>query len=150
MEIKNIETLVGYVKGATPENAAKAIIEYGNKRVSKGVEDAWTKSAIMWRKAFRRRQRRIKNHILDFNDEQSMIDLINFIRFFSAVEDAIKFHSERGSSDTREALADINNLMYNKLGKIRLDRRLNFTDNGWEAFSKNDEEEESERFKLSR
>jgi len=92
------------------------------------------------RKSYKRREKRIRNQILDYNDEQSMIDLTNFVRYFSCIEDALRLHSEKGSQEVKEAMADVNSLMYNKLGKLKIDRRINFTDNGWEAFSKNDEE----------
>lgn len=145
MEIANMKTMVAYIQSCTPENAAKAITEYGNQRFEQGSNGAWKISISMWRKALKRREKRIRNHLLDFNDEQSMIDIVNFVRFFSCVEDELKKMSEQGGSDVKEACASVNNLMYNKLAKIKPDRRLNFTDNGWEAFARNDEEAEEEK-----
>jgi len=148
MEIANIKTLAAYIQNCTPENAEKAILEYGNQRAEHGIEQAWKKSTILIRKAFKRRERRIKSHLLDFTDEQSMISPIDFIRYISCIEDQLKFHSERGGADVRDACSDISNLMYNKLAKMKPDRRLNFTDNGWEAFARNDEEAEEEKMKF--
>ena len=136
MNIITFDTLLSEIRHGDETTASKLLKQYGDNRAEKAIEYAWNKATSIMKHAANARERRIKNHLVEFNDEQSMIDLINFSRFFSAVEDRIKKHMNTENEELRDALAEINDYMYQKLGKIRLDRRLNFSGGDYEEFLK--------------
>lgn len=136
MEIKDVKLLVNYIKNADEENATLALKEYGNRRVQYAIEESWKRSHRLLECAMHNREKRIKDHLIEFNDEQSVINLINFTRFFSAVEDRIKKHMNTDNEELRDALVEINDYMYQKIGKLKLDRRLNFSGGDYEEFLK--------------
>lgn len=136
MNIVDYKTLLNEIRHTDEQTASKLLKDYVEIRVSKAIEFAWNKMQSILKKNAHIREKRIKNHIVEFNDESSAIDLINFTRFFSAVEDRIKKHMNTENEELRDALAEINDYMYQKLGKLRLDRRLNFSGGDYEEFLK--------------
>lgn len=127
MEISNLKLLVDYIKGASEDNATKAVLEYGNRRVKYAIEESWKRSSKLFGYAMHNRQKRIKDSILDYEEDQSVISLIGLTRFVASIEDCLKKHSENASEETMDALADVADLMFNKLGSIKIDRRIIFS-----------------------
>ena len=81
MDISNLKLLVDYIKGANEDNATKAVLEYGNRRAKAAIEEAWKRSDKLLSSVMHNRERRVKNEILDYEAEQSVISLIGLTRY---------------------------------------------------------------------
>jgi len=127
MEIVDFNTLLTSVRTSSEEEAAKLIKTYGDCRAKSAIEEAWRISRIVMKSAMCGRNKRIKNEILEFEEDQSVISLVSFTRYIAAVEALIKEHNERSSEETKMVLSDISDFMLNKVGSIPLDRRIIYT-----------------------
>lgn len=127
MEIKDTNTLLSYIRTATPENALSALVAYGNNREAKGVQEAWKRTTIILRKAFKRREKRIRDSFVEYDPEIGAISIMSFTNYFAAIEDALKTYYQIGSSDVRSCVSDINDFMYQMLGNVKIDRRILFS-----------------------
>lgn len=136
MDIITFNTLLSEIRNGDEDTASKLLKGYGDKRAKAAIEESWKRSHRLLECAMHNREKRVKDHLVQFNDEMSMIDLTNFTRFFSAIEDRIKKHMDTNNEELRDALSEINDYMYQKIGKLKLDRRLNFSGGDYEEFLK--------------
>lgn len=121
-----MDGLVAYVKSTDNENAVKAIVAYGNKRETKGITETWRRAIIVLRKAFKRREKRIKDSMLEYDPEIGAISMMSFVRYFAAIEDQLRNYQEIGSREVKNCAADVNDFMYQVLGDVKIDRRILF------------------------
>jgi hypothetical protein len=126
MEIKNIKNAVQLIKSANQEDAEKILSKFEQATVEKTVERAWDKIRGHIRFTATHRKNIVKNHILNYNEDNGAITLRDFSRFYQQWEDLAKKISENGSEDVIEAIDELVIGSRNALGNISLDFRMNY------------------------
>lgn len=124
MEIKSTKIIVDTIQKSDFDKALKTLIDYGNIRETSGINNGWDRCRRLMRATFRCRSKRLKDSIVDYDDFQSMISLLSFTEYFSSIEDLLRIFYLEGSMDVKKCVSDINDLMYQKLGDLRIDRRI--------------------------
>lgn len=127
LAIENINDLVFYVQNTDKNNAQLAIKEYGNRRVKMAIDRSWFWFEKLLKRIDTHKSRRIRNQILNYDEAIGAITLREFTRFFTSVEDELISQMQMGSWDVRKAAENIHDLMTDKLGDIKIDRRTIFS-----------------------
>jgi len=125
MDVTTLSGLVDAVKESDKDNAALLIERYGNLREERGIEHGWRKSADVHRKLKCIQQKKLKNAVIDYDEENRCLSLEEFIRFFAAVEDELKVTMEL-DGESRDFALNLHDFMWNRLGNIKVDRRFIF------------------------
>ena len=123
MEIDNVKTLVNEIYESDKDRIEKLVIAYGDKREEKGINEGWKRCRMAWSKAIQIRTRRLKDHLLNYNEHTAQIEIPEFILYVSSIADELKKVMMTGSDETRHAAADLFDFMYNKIGNVKTDRR---------------------------
>jgi hypothetical protein len=123
MEIDNVKTLVRQIRSLGEDDAQRLLVSYGNKREEKGINEGWTRCRMLWSKSIRMRTKRLRDHILDYDEYTAQIEIPEFILYVSSIADELKKVMMNGSDETRHAAADLFDFMYNKIGNVKTDRR---------------------------
>ena len=126
MEIGSVD-LLPQCQGCQNRDIIKqALIGYINHRVGKAIEDAWDKSAEVLRATNLCRQKRIRNSILNYN-ENGQISVREFTKYFIGVVDELRQFAHHGTPEHRKAAIDVVSTMYTLLGDVKIDKRTLFT-----------------------
>lgn len=112
---QNLATLLAYIKSAPIEEASHLIQSYGDVREAKGIESGWRKCTQLHRKCAHMKRRRLEQFTM--REENGVVDLhdVNKLVFF--ITDELE----------RRGLQDLVDDITVKLGSVRIDRRLTFT-----------------------
>lgn len=122
----NFDSIVSMLTQETkPETVASLLTQYGNLREAQGIEKGWQHCTDKFKRLDMVRKNRIKNHILEYDEENGCIKLIEFMRFFSAIIDELKVTAKYDSVNSEYA-ANLEALMWNKIGDLKTDRRILF------------------------
>jgi len=124
MEVKSVEAIVDLVKVLPKEEASIVIEQYGNARHELGITNECKRWVALQSKQRVLRTRRFKSFMLDVED--GAIDPLEFIRFFAVIEDELKYASFGQSQEVKDFAGEINDFMWNRLGNVKVDRRLIF------------------------
>lgn len=127
MNIQNIDLLVDEIYRVDKETAKQLIQEYGNVRCEHAIEKAWYKAMNVWKALGKCRQKRMRDEILNFDDINGVITLKEFIKWYAGVEDELGFFMRNGGDRYREVCSSVLSTMSNRLGDIRIDRRILFS-----------------------
>lgn len=126
-ELTNWDLLLDYLRvGIDRDEAKKAIESYGNARVESAVEREWKRAMKFFRAVNRTRRNKFKNDILDYDEENGCISLKEFTKFLVGVEDELRFFMINGSKTMYNVCSSVIATMYNRLGDLKVDRRLLF------------------------
>lgn len=126
MEVNSLEGLAKVAKSLTEEQTTLAIAKYGNLREERGYSNGWNDCMHMNKKIRMNRRKMYKDTLIDYDEENRCISLEEFVKFFVAVEDELKYSMNFGSEELRGYAVNLHDFMCNKLGKIKTDRRLIF------------------------
>ena len=123
MEIASVSTLSKHVRSTDEQSAEKLITAYGDLREKKGINEAWEKARLIMRHIAKARKKRIKDCLLEMDEYSNVIGIVPFTQYFAGIEDTIRVQYLSAASK-EEALAEINDMMYQLLDKVKIDRRL--------------------------
>jgi len=128
MKISNIDVLVKYLASCTDENEIKSlVVDYGNVRCAAGIESEGKNSRDFLRKINFCKNKRIKNFILDWDEDNGAVTLKEFTTFITAVDDVLREMIENGDEAHCAAASDVSGVVWNRIGDIKIDRRLLFS-----------------------
>ena len=127
MEIQSVDLMVDYVMSSKDkEEVKRMIIEYGNVRSAWSIECAWDKALRFFKAVKKVQKKRIQNEILDYDELNGCISLKEFTKYYFGVEDELMMYMRCGDEAHRNAAADISATLANRLGDLKLDRRILF------------------------
>lgn len=104
------------------DEAEKLIVGYADQRVEKSIEKAWNRARMLQRFSVNNKRAQLKKHILDLGDYSGDITVIDFLRYHSALVDAVR-EGVTIHKSVEDFSDEIEGLMYSLLGNIKLDRR---------------------------
>ena len=126
MVLSDLTQLVDLVKASSPEEGLKMITNYGNMRAADAIEQSWKNFRKLLARINGHRRIQLKRHVLNFDEESGAIPLVEFVRYFAAMEDEIKHGIEQESDEVRKFAENIHDAMWNRIGNIRIDKRTIF------------------------
>lgn len=127
MEIQTIENLVDHIYAINnKEEAIKAIKTYGDIRCEDQIEKAWDRASRFYKTISKLQKKRVKNAILNYDEENGFITLKEFLKYYFAVDDQLHIMMKYGDDAHKDAASDISSTLSNSLGDIRVDRRMLF------------------------
>lgn len=118
-------TLIDYIQQSDKENAEKALIEYGNHRAEKAIEESWKKFRRVLAHVNGKNKKKIKDHILNY-EENGAIDTLEFVKFIAALYDSLVLDPSKYSEEVIDFASGVADFIDLKLGSIRIDRRMIF------------------------
>lgn len=124
MELK-MNTLIDYIQHADQENAEKAVIEYGNHRAAKAIDDSWRVFRKVLNRVNGKNKKKIKDHILNYEDSGA-IDTLEFVKFIASVYDMLTLDPDKHTPEVVDFASDVADYLNLKLGNIKVDRRMIF------------------------
>ena len=128
MVISDFDTLIDYLSTCCVKSEIRELVlAYGNTRCAYGIEYEGQKARDFYHKINILRGQRIKNTILNFDEANGAINLTEFTRFISGVEDELKEIIDHGDLVHSSAANDIWCLLINRVGDLKVDRRLLFS-----------------------
>lgn len=128
MGIVDFNTLVVYLTACTDQEQVRdLVLSYGNARHKAGIESAGQKARDFLSKINAIRGKRMKNSILNWDEENGIISLKEFTKYITGVEDELKEMVKHGDLAHANAATDISSIMWNKVGDLKVDRRLLFS-----------------------
>lgn len=125
IKVKNFDHLVELARTAqTKEDAATIIKEYGNQRAADAIQHSWDIARRLYGKVLRKRSEELKKTKLSYDEFTGIIEVPQFIKYFSAIEDHF-LNVLRGkfSDDTKRIIEEARDLLWERLGNIKIDRR---------------------------
>ena len=125
--IGDFDDLMSRIEKEKPEIKAKLVKLYGDKRAEKAIKNSWDNARLVYGKILRRRRERLKNLIVNYDEENGCVSLEEFNDFFTSVEDELILAMRHcKEQETKKLAEDIHDFMRQKVGEIRIDRRLLF------------------------
>ena len=128
MSINDIETLVSYIFACDDKEEIKnLILAYGNSRHASGIESAGQKARDFYAKINALRGKRIKNSILNWDEDNGTITLKELTKFIVGIDDQLRVMVGHGDKAHADAASDISCILYDRIGDLKIDRRLLFS-----------------------
>lgn len=128
MEISNIDVLVKYLASCTDESLIRSLITaYGNIRHAAGIEYEGRKSREFLAKINACKNKRIKNYILNWDEDNGAVTLKELTKYITGIDDELHEMMRHGDAAHCNAATDVSGIIWNRIGNIKIDRRLLFT-----------------------
>lgn len=128
MKISSIDVLVKYLASCTDENEIRSlVVAYGDVRCAAGIESEGKRSREFLHRVNVSKNKRIKNFILDWDEDNGAVTLKEFTTFITAVDDVLKEMIDHGDEAHCAAASDVSGVVWNRIGDIKIDRRLLFS-----------------------
>lgn len=129
MTIVDLETLIDHIQPLDTQSQVEYIKAYVSAReksiYEQGYAAAW-KQCIKDQKKLRSIKRdRIKNAILNYDEENGYIELVDFVKFFYALDDELKRTMEQ-DENSRYYAENLHDFLWNIIEKVKVDRRFLF------------------------
>lgn len=129
MTITDLNTLVKEIHTLDVESQACYIKAYADSFSKNMYEQGYSKGyrdCVADQKKIRnKRNDRIKNTILNYDEENGYIELVDFTKFFFAVENELKT-TMKHDEQARSYAENLHDFLWQLLGKIKTDRRFLF------------------------
>ena len=126
MEVNSLDALVKFIESCPREEAKMYIKMYGDSREGHGIEKGWKNCNAFHKRCKDIKTKRLKEHVLEYDEENGCIPIVEFIRFFAAMEDELKATIQFDEEVNKLYAMNLHDFMLNKLGEIKTDRRLLF------------------------
>lgn len=127
MEIKNKKALLQLIRKSDEDTAVDYLEQYTNIIKKDTINYSWDRARVLVRHIAKNRKQRVKSAMVNYDTESGMISLVQFTRFWAALEDISEVHYNACGEEAKEAISDIIEQAYQLLGNIKLDRRIIFT-----------------------
>lgn len=122
----DFKTWVEYVQALPLEKAETEITAMLKQRVEAAIERAWKDFNKILIRVNAHKKQELKRHVLNFDEESGAIPLVEFVRYFAALEEEIKVNLEHGTEEVRDFAENLHDVMWNRLGNIKIDKRTIF------------------------
>lgn len=129
MVLSDLTQLVDLVKSSSPEEGLKMVTNYGNMRAADAIEQSWKYFRKLIARINGHKRMQLKRHVLNFDEDSGAIPLVEFVRYFAAIEDELRAGLEKESDEVRKFAENIHDTMWNRIGNIRIDKRTIFQKN---------------------
>lgn len=128
MEISSMDVLVKHLASCTDESEIRTLVtSYGDVRHASGIESEGRRSREFLAKINACKNKRIKNYILNWDEDNGAITLKEFTTFITAVDDVLREMIDHGDEQHCSAASDVSGVIWNRIGDIKIDRRLLFS-----------------------
>ena len=116
--------LIDAIIGSDKQTASKLVKEYGDLRVKNAIEEDWKYFRRILNRTMSNRTRRLKNHILNYDEIAGAIELKEFTKYYASIEEELIREMAHGTDEVRHFAENLHDLMQSKLGNIKIDKRI--------------------------
>jgi hypothetical protein len=115
---------VSIIKTSDDETAKKLITKYAQIKVQCAIEKDWKYFETVFKKSKRNTEKRLRDFVLDYNEETGCITLVDFTKFYAAIELFIVEEAAKGNPDVMDFCEQLIDYLELKLGTVKVDKRL--------------------------
>ena len=128
MVINNETQLIRLIKESSEEDAVKILMSYGNQRAANAIEEAWKRfRSVMkfWRK---KDALNLKDYLLMHDENNnSYVSIYGLTKYLYKIDNVMKRINLNCSQETSDALAEIEDVMEQSIGDLKIDFRLAYS-----------------------